>query len=104
MVALESLTGGTPCSKDKIPEDYQRAVLEELVLPYKQQILDAEDRVKAITDAAFEIIDQHVASLVDQSGEHFKGNRLFLLGGIFINTCPEHHDYMDVRSFRVVGE
>lgn len=40
--------------------------------------------------------------LIKGSRSEFSCKRIFLHGGIIINTSPEFHDYVDIRDFEVL--
>jgi hypothetical protein len=82
--------------------DYQQILLERSVMPYKHEILTSENRKKAITDVTYKNIDKQLHFLIRKAREEFNCNRIFLLGGIIINTSPGHHDYVEVRNFEVI--
>lgn len=81
--------------------DYQQTLLENTLMPFKQAITRASDPKKEITEKAYLEIDKQIHYLVRRSKAMFEGKRVFLLGGIIINTSPGYHDYLDVRDFRV---
>lgn len=82
--------------------DYQQILLERTVMPYKHEILTSENRKKAITEVTYKNIDKQLHFLIRKAKDEIRCNRIFLLGGIIINTSPEYHDYVDVRNFEVI--
>lgn len=82
--------------------DYQQTLLERTVMPFKQEILTAENPAKAITDVTYRNINRQIHFLVQRASEEFRCERVFLLGGVIINTSPEHNDYVDIRNFELV--
>lgn len=83
--------------------DYQQILLERTVMPYKQRILEAQNPKKEITEVFYEEIHKKIQLLVKMSKKEFPCERIFLLGGIIINTSPEFNDMVDVRNFQVVN-
>jgi hypothetical protein len=82
--------------------DYQQILLERTVMPYKHDILTADNRKKAITEVTYKNIDKQIHFLIRKAKAEFHCERIFLLGAIIINTSPEYHDYVDVRNFEVI--
>jgi hypothetical protein len=82
--------------------DYQQILLEHKVMPYKQRILEAENPKKEITEVFYEEIHKMIQLLIKMSKNEFPCERIFLLGGIIINTSPEFNDMVDVRNFQVI--
>lgn len=82
--------------------DYQQVLLERSVMPYKQRILTADSPVKEITEVAYEEIHKKIKLLVSMAGKEFNCERVFLLGGIIVNTSPEYSDAVEIRNFEAV--
>lgn len=82
--------------------DYQQTLLERTMMPFKQQILAAELPHKEITEVAYQCIDKQIHYLIKKAAEEFTCNRVFLLGGIILNTSPEFADYVDIRTFEMI--
>ncbi|MEM9325270.1 MAG: hypothetical protein AAGA85_06430 [Bacteroidota bacterium] len=101
MLALDRLqdAGYKPNMND---DDYQQMKLEESLLPYREQILDSDNRQKAITEAAYEIIDKKVHDHISACKDEFHVEKIALLGGIIINTDYGLDDYFDRRNFEVI--
>lgn len=83
--------------------DYQQIVLERTVMPYKQRIMEAQNPKKEITEVFYEEIHKKIQLLVKMSKNEFACKRIFLLGGIIINTSPELNDMVEVRNFQVIN-
>ncbi|MEL6864068.1 MAG: hypothetical protein AAFP19_06605 [Bacteroidota bacterium] len=83
-------------------DDYQQMKLEESLLPYREQVLNSEHPEKAITEAAYEIIDRKIHDHLKSCIAEFKVDRVTLLGGIIINTDYGLDDYFDARNFEVL--
>jgi hypothetical protein len=83
-------------------DDYQQMKLEQSLLPYREKILDSEIPQKAITEAAYDIINEKVHKLLKASKDEFHVDKVTLLGGIIINTDYGLDDYFDSRNFEVI--
>lgn len=82
--------------------DYQQTLLERTVMPYKQRILTSANPAKEITDVAYEEIHKKLSILIRMSKKEFHCDRIFLLGGVIVNTSPEYEDAVEVRNFQMV--
>lgn len=82
--------------------DYQQVLLERTVMPFKQRILDATNPIKEITEVTYENIDKRIHYLVKKAKDEFHCDRVFLLGGIIINTSQGISDYVDIRNFEML--
>jgi hypothetical protein len=82
--------------------DYQQILLERSVMPFKHDILTAENPKKTITDVTYRNIDKQLHFLIQKAKDEFRCKRIFLLGVVIINTSEAHHDYVDVRNFEVI--
>ena len=83
--------------------DYQQVLLERTLMPFKQRIITAENPKKEITEMVYFKINRQLNRLVQISKREFHCERIFLLGGIIINTSEEFPDYVDIRNFEVVN-
>jgi len=101
MLALDRLQDGdyAPVMND---DDYQQMKLEESLLPYREQILGSDNQAKAITEAAYEVINKKVHEHIKSCKDEFHVDKVTLLGGIIINTDYGLDDYFDARNFEVI--
>ncbi|MEM9857477.1 MAG: hypothetical protein AAF843_08980 [Bacteroidota bacterium] len=83
-------------------DDYQQMKLEESLLPYREQILESNNQAKAITEAAYDIINKKIHKHIENCKDEFHVNKITLLGGIIINTDYGLDDYFDSRNFEVI--
>ncbi len=83
-------------------DDYQQMKLEENLLPYREEILDADSQEKAITEATYKIIDKKVHDYVKTCKDEFHVDKVTLLGGIIINTDYGLDDYFVAKNFEVI--
>lgn len=82
--------------------DYQQMMLESMLMPFKHQILIADNPKKEITNFAYYKIDKQIKRLVKMAIKEFQCEKIFLLGGIIINTAEEYHDYVQIKNFDVI--
>lgn len=82
--------------------DYQQILLERSVMPFKHEILMAENPKKAITEVTYQNINRQLHFLIRKAKDEIRCERIYMLGAIIINTSPEYHDYVDVRNFEVI--
>jgi len=83
-------------------DDYQQMKLEESLLPYREEFLNSDNQAKAITEAAYEIINQRIHAHLKTCKNEFHVDKVTLLGGIIINTDYGLDDYFDARNFEVI--
>ncbi len=107
MLALERFAAEERGQEVYVPHvveyDYQQMLLESTLMPFKHHILTSPNPKKAITDFAYTKIDKQIKRLVKMAVKEFRCNRIFLLGGVIINTSEEFHDYVDIRNFDVIN-
>lgn len=82
--------------------DHQQLQLERTVIPFKERILKAENPIKEITEVTYQNINRQIHFLIDKAKNEIKVERIFLLGGIIINTSVGSHDFVDVKNFEVI--
>ncbi len=100
MLALDRFkNGGESPLTDAKHLDFQQIHLEEVLLPFKERILSAENQAKEITEVTMEVIHRRIRKLSGMAKKEFHCDRIFCLGGVIINTDPDEHDYVDVRHF-----
>ncbi len=101
MLALDRLQDSN--YKPKLnDDDYQQMKLEESLLPYREQVLESNNQAKAITEAAYDIINKKIHGHIQSCKAEFHVNKITLLGGIIINTDYGLDDYFDARNFEVI--
>jgi len=83
-------------------DDYQQMQLEESLLPYREEILGADNPPKAITEVAYDLIHRKVLEHLKACKDQFRADEVTLLGGIVINTDYGLDDYFDARNFQVL--
>ena len=90
-------------SEDEIDEtlDYQQWTLTKQLSDSRDTIIESSDPLIPTTNRMFERIDERIKTLVDETSDHFKGNKIALIGGIIINTDYGHPDWFELREFSV---
>jgi hypothetical protein len=103
MAALDKFSN--PDFKPELrPDDYQQSMLEKVLFPDREEILAAENPEIAITEKAFEKIEEQLYTLLKATKDEFKADKITLLGGIIINTDYGVDDYFEVRNFEVINK
>lgn len=83
--------------------DYQQILLERSLMPFKHDIVNSAFPKKAITDKTYDIIHKLLHKYVAMAKNEFHCQRIIFLGGVIINTDPDHQDYIDIRNFEVLN-
>jgi len=105
MLALERFQQGNDFpiyTPQNVYYDNQQYELEQSLMPYKHEIIHAENPKKMITEYAYHVIDKRIKDIVKMAVGEFNCERIFLLGGIVINTSEEFNDYVEVKNFEVI--
>jgi hypothetical protein len=76
--------------------------LERRLLPFRDQILAAENPLQTATEVAYGIIHDLIHRYVNIQIREFRCEHLILAGAVMINTSPEYEDYVDLREFKVL--
>ncbi len=82
--------------------DQQMVLLLRTFAPHRERILSSDNPIKALTDAAYDEIHTRILKLVDMARGEFNCGRVFLLGGVIINTSQGYNDFVDLRNFDVI--
>jgi hypothetical protein len=82
------------------PLDSEQNALERALLPSVAQILDHSDPTAAVTETAFEVIDQVVEQIIERSGVQ---DPIALVGGVVVNTPGCFDDWFAPRRAEVVN-
>ncbi len=83
--------------RDTDPEQY---MVEKLLLPHGERILNAKDPAKELVEANYRIIEDRVHEIVSGLGKHFEG-KIVLVGGIMINLHESHPSYFQPRKIEI---
>jgi hypothetical protein len=101
VLALERLNNGHQPVAEQYDLDAQELMLERSLAPLKEGTT-AEIEIKAAVNFTYYNVRTRLLRLIKASRSEFSCKRIFLLGGIIINTSPEFHDYVDIRDFEVL--
>jgi hypothetical protein len=102
VLALERLNNNSAVVPEQYELDGQQLILERSLRPLK----DAGAQHVKIHEAlnfTYHNIRTRLLSLIKASRSEFNCERIFLLGGIIINTSPEFHDFVDIKNFEVLN-
>jgi hypothetical protein len=92
--------------KDFKPEikenDYQQTLLETLLFPDREEIVNDKHPEMRITECAYSLIDRMLHEYLKKVKNEFSVDKIALLGGIVINTDFGIDDYFSVRNFEVL--
>lgn len=80
--------------------DSEQYAIEKMLMPYAERIISAKNPVKELVDVNYQLIDESILKMIADLRESFKG-KIVLVGGVMINTSPEHHGYFDLRRFEM---
>ncbi len=79
------------------PLDYQQARVIQHLSNFKDDILSSEVPLKKATELAYEAIHKKVHDILELVQDDLEDIRLYLLGGIVINTDWNRYDYFEVH-------
>ncbi len=97
VAALESLENDTHMPLDN-PLDYQQARVIEHLHNNRKEILESQFPLKEATDSAYEAIHTKINRILDTIKPELDDIKLYLIGGIVINTDWMIEDYFEVRN------
>lgn len=80
------------------PLDYQQARVIQHLHQHKEEILDDEFPLKKVTDFAYEAIHAKLHRILDAITPNLGNIKLYLIGGVVINTDWMLEDYFDVKD------
>jgi hypothetical protein len=103
MLALDRFRADSSYRPSLTEDDYQQMMLETSLLPYRDQVLAAENQELAITEATFKVIDKKLLEYLKATKDEFHVDHVTLLGGIIINTDYGLDDYFAMRRFEVIS-
>ena len=93
-------------SPDYVPpyndDDTEQMTLERRLLPFRQQILTADNPLQVATEITYSIIHDLIHRYVSAEKSQFKCEYITLVGGIMINTSSYFEDYIDLRHLSVL--
>ena len=82
--------------------DYQQAQVVKMLNAERDQILSADDQIKEVTEKAYEKIHNDLKELIHDCKDALVGKKLYLMGGIVINTNWDEEDYFEIRNSEVI--
>ncbi|MGB0346009.1 MAG: hypothetical protein ACPGGA_00915 [Balneolaceae bacterium] len=97
IAAVNSLTTSSKIHESNMLDYQQERVLKSLK-PFRQDILNSSTPIKIATELAYNNIKNELESIIDSAKLDLKGFRLYLVGGILINTDWNKPDHFDVRD------
>lgn len=68
----------------------------------KERVLKATFPIKEVTDIALNEAHKQLMNIIEQTKESLKGHKLFLVGGIVINTDWDVEDYFEIREIELL--
>lgn len=99
--AWQQLVEAGGANPDLNHDDYQQWRVKQMILPHLSQISSVTPELNLLDI----VMEESRAFMLKQAArikERFGADRLFLLGGVVLNTPPIIPDYIDVRHFDVV--
>ncbi|MEP1305968.1 MAG: hypothetical protein ABJK11_16075 [Balneola sp.] len=87
---------------EETSSDYQQAQVVKMLNAKRNDILSADDQIKEVTEKAYLSIHKGLKDLIDDCRDAMEGKKLYLLGGIVINTDWDKEDYFDIRNSEVI--
>ncbi len=97
VAALESLKNDEHLPLDN-PLDYQQARVIEHLNNNRKDILESQFPLKEATDAAYDAIHLKINRILDAIKPELDDIKLYLIGGIVINTDWTIEDFFEVRN------
>lgn len=98
LALLEKLVQDRHYAPAPDPLDAEQAALESELTPLADRILEAPDRIAAVTECAYEVIDNRLGQIAARSGHD---GTVALLGGITVNTPSGEPDFFVPRRFEI---
>ncbi len=95
--ALESLEKEEHLPMDN-PLDYQQARVIEHLYNHREEILGNEFPLKQATEVAYQKIHEKMYSIIEAVKPDLSDIKLYLIGGVTVNTDWTIEDYFDVRN------
>lgn len=82
--------------------DYQQSRVIKMLHSEKSSILSADNKIKETTERAYHHIHQELKDLVYDCKDALEGRKLYLMGGILINTDWDKEDYFEIRNKELI--
>lgn len=101
IAGLNSISSGEGFETDPI-HDYQQHTVVNMLSKKKKEILAGNNTTMQSTEVAYEYIRDEIKSLVKGATNIPSGTKVFLMGGIVINTDFDKEDWFDIRDTELV--
>ncbi|GAB5408424.1 MAG: hypothetical protein BalsKO_07890 [Balneolaceae bacterium] len=95
--ALDSLNNDSEVPSDN-PLDYQQARVIQHLHNHRDEIINDEYPLKKATDFAYEAIHAKLHRILDEIMPNLDDIKLYLIGGIVINTDWMMEDYFEIKN------
>ncbi len=82
--------------------DYQQAQVVQMLNAERDEILSADNQVKEVTEKAYTKIHNDLKALIHDCKDALSGKKLYLMGGIVINTNWDEEDFFDIRNSEMI--
>lgn len=103
--SLVSGLGAIQSDFEKTPVDLtdpQQNRVKQILFEQRERIFDAEDPIKEVTEIAYQKIHDKLREIISLSEKAFANTKVFLMGGIVINTNWDQEDYFEVRDTELI--
>lgn len=97
----DSVQLGKPYQLPDRDADPEQFMVEQLLLPYGESILNSKDPAKALVEANFEIIEKRVNEIINDLKHHFEG-KIVMIGGIMLNLHESQPSYFEPRKIVMI--
>lgn len=85
------------------PDNYQQAMVQRNLMPYRAEILGATSPLLAATEITYRLIEQQLCSLLASTAQAFTCRHVALWGNIFINTGSAFATFVEQRHFEIIA-
>lgn len=97
IAAVDSILAGDSIDDPNILDYQQERVLKSLE-PFRYEISNSSTPIITATEFAYSNIKNELKSIIDAAKSDLYGFKLYLVGGILINTDWDKPEYFDVRD------
>lgn len=101
IAALDSINKNLEMPADD-PLDYQQARVVQHLHHHKDEIISDEYPLKKVTDFAYEAINTKLYRILDEVKPSLDDIKLYLIGGIVINTDWMMEDFFEIRNVELL--
>lgn len=98
LIAGLSTIENTPSVEANPTSDYQQSRVAKMLQAEKSHILAADNQVKEVTERAYHHIHEELKDLIYDCKDALKGTKIYLMGGIVINTDWDKEDWFDIKN------